>query len=66
MRCILREMDMCMSVVYQFLINIKPLTAKINKSCRVMAVTVSQTYRLIMIFALCFLMLVDEESLLHL
>lgn len=36
---ILREMDMCMSVVYQFLINIKPLTAKINKSSRVIAVT---------------------------
>lgn len=33
-----KEMDMCMSVVYQFLINIKPLTAKINNSCRVIAV----------------------------
>lgn len=36
---ILREIDMCMSVVYQFLINIKPLNAKINNSCRVITVT---------------------------
>lgn len=32
-------MDMCVSEVYQFLINMKQLTAKINNSSRVIAVT---------------------------